>query len=238
MAVSFYIKTRWHNISLLQVTCNYLRTAKENGRQVYFLLLSFLLFNQTWQVTGMSIRAGWKRMGLIVLTVWYGLAFFAISQTLMFPSKRLINPFIYRLQQPLGEKKNKQLKQPNKQNPSNTNTGNVSLFSSFWVFYNSGEQKQSHVRKYLAVFLADSSSISHGSHPLSVQKFAFLFNVLAKNSYSLMIILWSIVFPNTSTFCYVAIRNFLTCSNWTNRTWGCIGFYCELWIFFASKETT
>lgn len=105
LAVSFYIKSRWHNIPLLQVTCNYLRTAKENGRQVYFSLLSFVLFNQTWQVTGMSRRAGWKCISLIILTVWYGLAFFAPSQALMFPSKRLINPFIYRLQQPLGEKK-------------------------------------------------------------------------------------------------------------------------------------
>lgn len=50
-----------------------------------------------------------------------------------------------------------------------------------------------------------------------------------------MIIIWSLGLPNASPFCYLAVRNFLTCSSWNNfRTWEC--FIVKLNLF-ATKET-
>lgn len=133
----FLHPTTWRDIPLPQGSCNSTATAQEKRRRAHFPLLPLALFRQTWQLAVTSRRAGSERTG--VSPLWLD-SFFTPFQPLMFPSKWSTDPFVYRLQRPLGETK------PDKRNLSSTNTGSASLFPSFWMFYNTGGQNQSRVR--------------------------------------------------------------------------------------------
>lgn len=111
----------------------------------------------------------------MVLTVWFSLAFFTPFQAQMFSSERFIKPLICRSQQPLGKNQT----EANQINKSlHIQTLGTRVYCQAFACFTALESKNSHtIRKYLAVFLAMSYSISRGSHSLSVQKFAFLFNL-------------------------------------------------------------
>lgn len=103
----FLHPTTWRDIPLPQGSCNSTATAQEKRRRAHFPLLPFVLFRQTWQLAVTSRRAGSERTG--VSPRWLD-SFFTPFQPLMFPSKWSTDPFVYRLQRPLGGNQTRQTK--------------------------------------------------------------------------------------------------------------------------------